>query len=196
MAEWFQSRTLQTAPAKEPITLADAKEHLGVYHDAHDTRIARNLTTARQYVEIASERRFITQTWDFKRYGFWGSAIVPIPYPPLQSLTITYLDSDGVSQTVDSSNYTVDTDSTPGRLYLSETGTWPTTQGVENDVTVRAVVGYGDDPDDVDARVRDCILMLLYAMYEQDSPVVTGTIVTRVPTFDWLLQSIRVPEAE
>lgn len=194
MGAW-QSRTLQTAPAKEPVTLAEVKEYVGVYHTDHDTRLTRQMVTARKYVERWTERRFITQTWDFKRRGFWGGSLMWIPYPPLQSITsITYLDSDGASKTVDSANYTVDTDSIPGRVYLTETGTWPTPQGVENDVTVRAVVGYGDDASDVEEAARDCILQLVYALYEQDSPVVTGTIVSRIPTFEWLMQSLRVPE--
>ena len=54
---------LTTAPAMEPLSLAEVKAHLRVDHDHEDTLIAETLKAARQYVEFASGQRLITQAW-------------------------------------------------------------------------------------------------------------------------------------
>ena len=56
---------LVTAPAAEPVTLAEIKEHLRVDSDLEDALISALITAARQWAETYQGRAYITQTWNF-----------------------------------------------------------------------------------------------------------------------------------
>lgn len=142
---------LVTAPAVEPVTLAEAKSHLRLDPDGTDENalIADLIRAARENVENFTHRAIIAQTWDLKLDGFPGGPIC-LPFPPLLSVTsITYLDGAGVSQTWASSNYIVDKPSGPfaqaGRIYPAYGVVYPTTRGQVNAVAVRFVAGYHAD---------------------------------------------------
>jgi uncharacterized phiE125 gp8 family phage protein len=54
---------LLTAPAAEPLSLAEAKAFLRVEHDDDDGVIAALIAGARLYVEGQTRRALLTQTW-------------------------------------------------------------------------------------------------------------------------------------
>ena len=67
-----------------------------------------------------------------------------VPRPPFSSLTtLQYVDSNGDTQNVTASDYTVDSSAEPARIYEAYNKTWPTTQVIRNAVTVTYVAGYG-----------------------------------------------------
>ena len=115
----------------------------------------------------------MTQTWDF-RYPWFMDTRRPliIPKAPLQSVTnITYLDEDGISQTLGSSNYSVRTFAgyAAGRGYV-ELNDDVSLPSVYTDaimpVTVRAVCGYGAAAD-VPEGLKMAIYLMLGDLYEQ-----------------------------
>jgi hypothetical protein len=57
------STKLVTPPVIEPVTLAQAKQHLRVDFPEDDTLISMYITAARQYCEKATGRAFYNQTW-------------------------------------------------------------------------------------------------------------------------------------
>jgi uncharacterized phiE125 gp8 family phage protein len=136
---------VNTAATDEPLTLDEIKEHLRVTHNEEDNRIAGLGVAARQAVEYFTRRQLMKATYDFTRRE-WpdGSEVVEIPKPPLQSLTVTYIDSDGNSQTLATTVYTVDTASEPGRFFLAKDQSWPDLEGAPNvqEITITAVCGY------------------------------------------------------
>lgn len=142
--------SLVTGPTDEPVSLADVKEHLRISHTQDDAQILALIQPARQYCESFTQRAFMTQTWSKKfDYGFPCSPI-RLPKAPLLSSTppvVTYLDSNGDSQTWASSNYTVDYPSGPhaerGRIRVNYGVSYPTTRAIENAVTIQFVCGYG-----------------------------------------------------
>lgn len=94
---------LVMAPSIEPVSLAEAKAHLRVEVNDENSLIQTLITAARQYVETATRRALLQQTWDDKLDAFPCGAIV-LPLSPVTSVTsITYLDTAGVSQTWSSS---------------------------------------------------------------------------------------------
>ncbi len=100
---------LLTAPTEEPITLDEAKLHLRVEIDDDDTLILGMIKAAREYAEVVTHRRLITQTWRYY-LDSWpeDKDYIEMPFPPLQSISsITYTDCDGVVYT-----WSVATDST------------------------------------------------------------------------------------
>ena len=157
----------------EPLTLTEAKLYLRVDQSTEDNLISGMVVAARQWVETYTRRALVTQTWDFRYESFMDTRQpLILPKAPLQSVTsITYLDEDGVSQTLASSNYSVRTLSgaTAGRGYieLNDDVSLPSlyTDALAP-VTVRAVCGYG-----AAAAVPDGIKMAIYLMlgdlYEQ-----------------------------
>lgn len=168
---------LVTAPVKEPVSLAEIKDHLRVDGTDDDAGLYAYRTAARRMLESMTSRAWISQTWDWKLNAFPGNgAPLVLPLPPLQSVTsVTYIDEAGASQTWASSNYTVDTpDDERGSIHTNYNVTRPTTRDVVNAVTVRFVAGYGDDPADVPEPLRVALLMMVGHMYEHREPVAVG----------------------
>lgn len=191
--QWSISQV--TAPAAEPVDRdADdgVKKHLRVTHTADDDYITALITVAREQVEALVNRALITQTWDLTLNAFPLGRYIPIPRPPLQSVTsISYIDEDGVSNTFDSNNYFVDTSSEPGRIVLNTAADWPSESlRPAAAVTVRYVSGYGSSGSDVPARIKQAILMLIGHLYENREPVNIGNIVTEIPL---TVKSLLVP---
>ncbi len=159
------SLKLVTAPADEPVTLIEAKDHLKEETTANDAIISDAIVDARQWAEEYTGRQFVTATWDWFLDGFCPSFSVPLP--PLQSVTsVKYLDTAGAEQTLDAATYRVDAVSEPGRIALDYGKSWPSTHPVINAVTVRFVAGYGAAAA-VPEPIRQAILILLGELYEQ-----------------------------
>jgi len=174
---------LVTAPAVEPVTLAEAKAHLRVDITDDDTLISSLITSARQYIERAIRRALVTQTWRASIDEFPASGEIVLPKPPLQSVTsIQYTDINDSTSTIASSTYTVDTDSEPGRIVLKYGQSWPSTSLANtNPVQVTFVAGYGAAAD-VPAHFKQAILLLAGHWYEnREAIAVTGAIPKEMP---------------
>ena len=172
-----------TAPALEPFLTADAKSHLRVDLSDDDTLIDNLILAARNRLEVDTGRALITQTWDMFMDKFPdNNGAIQVPKPPLQSVTsLKYIDTDGVEQTWDSSNYRVDTDSEPGRITPAYNVSWPTPRSVTNAVTIRYICGYGDATTDIERALLQAMLMLIGHWYENREAVIAGVAVNSVP---------------
>lgn len=172
--------TLTSAPAAEPVSTAEAKTHMRVETSDDDTYIGTLITAARRYCEAVQKRAFITQTW--KLYLDRFPSVIRVPKPPLQSVSsIAYLDTNGDSQTLSSSVYTVDTDSEPGLIYEGYNQQWPATRDVEKAITVTFLAGYGDASTDVPAEVIHAIKLMVGHWYEHREAVADGVTPAMVP---------------
>ncbi|PQV50975.1 head-tail connector protein [Paraburkholderia sp. BL21I4N1] len=124
---------------------------------------------------------------------FRGSKI-DIPFPRLQSVdAVKYIDTSGVTRTLDPSAYVVDPISEPGVL-TPATGTyWPDTQNTTNAVQISFTAGYGDAVD-VPAGIKSWILLRVGALYENREEVSVATRVTvqELPYVDTLLDPYRI----
>lgn len=191
--------SLVTAPAREPIDLASAKVHLRVDTDDENTLIDGLIKSAREYVESATGRALLTQTWDLKLDGFWCGAL-ELPKAPVSAITsITYLDMNGASQTWASANYLTDLPAGPkaskARITTAYAVVAPSTYDVMNAVTVRFVCGYGSSGDRVPAALRQAMLLLIGHWYQAREAVVVGVGIggVTVPlTVDQLLWPYKV----
>lgn len=191
---------LVTAPSVEPLTLTEAKLYLRVDQSTEDNLISGMVVAARQWVETYTRRALVTQTWDFRYEAFMDTRQpLILPKAPLQSVTsITYLDEDGVSQTLASSNYSVRTLSgaTAGRGYieLNDDVSLPSlyTDALAP-VTVRAVCGYG-----AAASVPDGVKMAIYLMlgdlYEQRQETMMSVSSKTKTTIERLLGPYRLEQ--
>lgn len=181
------SLTKITAPAKPLLPLNEIKAaiRLGDDDTDEDALLAGYIEAATAHVDGADGvlgRALLTQTWDLKADRFPAGSAIRMPLPPLQSVTsISYIDTDGVTQIWAASNYDVDTNSTPGRILPAFGAVYPTTRAVMNAVTVRFVAGYGDDVDDVPETVRLAATELVSHWFENREPVVNGTVAAEMP---------------
>ena len=187
---WALTET--SAPSTEPLTTAEAKQHFRVDHDEEDSLIDRCVTTARQQVESFTRRALINTTFTLKLDAF-PHQIRP-PRSPLSSVSsVTYLDTNGDSQTLSTDVYGVDTDTEPGRIYLKYNQVWPDTREIENAVTVTFVAGYGSATTSIPTNLLSAVALLAAHYYEFREPVIAGAIPTVVPMgIDRLLWPFRV----
>lgn len=155
------SKVLVTGPAREPISLAEAKLHLRVDGSFDDILIASLITTAREWIEQATNRRFVQQTWDF----FWGQfpGVPPyrdadeiiFPLSPVTAVTqFAFTQSDGTAvnwtpvganllNQFNALNAHVDANTTPQRVRLAYSCVWPSqVLQTANAVRIRCTVGY------------------------------------------------------
>ena len=130
------------APTEEPITLAEAKAHLRVEHNADDVLITALIVAARQAAESHTGRALVSQQWRLTLEDWQDS--IELPNPPLISVeAITYLDSLAVRQTLASSVYQVITDTLVGSVQLAYDGAWPAIRAIPGSIRVDYTAGYG-----------------------------------------------------
>lgn len=171
----FDNCKLITAATEEPLTLAEAKEHLRVTHSAEDASIQSWLIAARGYVEDESGRALIESTWDLYLDEFPYCDEIKIPKGRLKSITsLKYFDLDGIETVWPASNYNVDTVREPGRLSLARYVNWPsTTLQPTNAVVIRFVAGYPDAAS-VPAGLKSAMKLLISHWYINREAVVVG----------------------
>ena len=175
---WSLKRTVE--PAVEPVSVAEAKVHLRVDHTDDDALIAALISAAREWVESATRRSLITQTWRYRLSELPSCDYIELPRPPLLAVSsFVYVDSAGSNTTWSTSNYSVLTDAEPGRVAVAYGVTWPSIREQEAAVTVTYTAGYGATPSLVPAPLRQAIMLLvghLYANREATSAVKVETV--------------------
>ena len=148
---------LVSGPAAEPITTSGVKENSRITASGDDALIAVLIPAAREHMENITGRALITQTYEWYLDRF--PQTIKLPKPPLQSVSsITYVDVDGVEQTLATSVYTVDTDNTEGLIYEKYDQSWPSTRDVEKAIKITFVCGYGNTATSVPAPLKQALL--------------------------------------
>ncbi len=175
------SSILLSAPAAEPITLAEAKTYLRIDHDDEDGEIAALIAGARAHVENATRRALITQSWRISR-DTWpvDGRLVLMPAPVQQLTAARIVRLDNSAQAIDVSAFTLDRAAAPAILGFCP-GALPISDrpvaGIELDFTA----GYGDAADDVPAPLRQAIRLLLAHWYENRGLAAIGHEATPLP---------------
>lgn len=178
-------------PSVEPITVAEAKLFMRETQSDQDAVISAMITAARIHAENVTRRAFVRRKLDLLLPEFPCSGEIEIPKPPLQYIEyIKYIDTSGVLQTVDASEYQVDTDSAPGRVKPAYNEAWEETRNDYNAVQIRYVAGYAEsgspsDQTTLTANIPKPIIQWMKVrvaqMYEHREEVVAGTIVSPLP---------------
>lgn len=157
-----------TAPSVEPLSLADAKEHLPITGTDDDSRVTDLIPVATRKVEGDAGRQCITASWTWELPWFPNASVFAVPRPPLQSVTsIKYIDTGGTLQTLSADVYEVGTTSSPGVIALKYQQSWPSTRGVINAVSIIFVAGYGDAATDVPVALVHAIKLMVGHLNEQ-----------------------------
>lgn len=173
-----------TAPAEEPLTLAEIKAHLRIDIDTEDDLVSAYLTAARAYYESAIWRALVTQTLGVQMMQWPGQDHIVLRRPPLQSVTsIAYTDSQGNSNTFAASSYNVFANGDVGAIWLKDGQSWPsTTLQPGPSILITYVAGYGD-AEDVPDLDKQAIRLLTGHFYENRENVVAiqGITIAELP---------------
>jgi uncharacterized phiE125 gp8 family phage protein len=174
------SSILLTAPAIEPVSLAEAKAYLRVEHNDDDELIGALIAGSRIHVEAQTRRALITQSWRISADCWPEDGRLTVVPGPLQQLTAARVyDFEGLAHDVDVQAFVSDKGASvlafapwavpaPGRVVA----------GIELNVTV----GYGDAAIDVPEPLRQAIRLLTAHWYENRGLVTTGVNHSPLPS--------------
>ena len=126
-------------------TLENVKSYMQITDTSQDNVLAIYLNAACASAEHETGRRFLTQLWEAVYDGF-PAVEIRLDNPPVTDIvSLKYLDADGVQQTIDPANYTLDADTLPGFVLPVAGYSWPATIDSANAVRVRFTCGYVAD---------------------------------------------------
>lgn len=174
------SLSVVTPAAVEPVTLAELKDQIRKTTNDQDAYLGTLIKSARAYVQNQTQRVLINTTYDWFLDSFphWFA----LPKSPVSTLSsIKYIDTDGVTQTVATTEYVVDKNSNPCRVVLEYGKSWPTPKTIINAVTVRFVAGYGAAPSAVPDDLRIAILQIAAHWYEHSESTIEIAKLTDTP---------------
>ena len=164
---------LLAGPAEEPVSLVEAKAFLKVDDSAEDALITTLSGAARLHIEGVTGRALLAQSWRVVLDGWPDNRQVKLPVVPFMALTeISAYDAAGAAHELPLAQFM----SEPDRLLLpADVAGMPVLrerQGLEIDY----VAGFGTEPADVPADIRQALLLLVGYWFEhRDAVIVAGS---------------------
>lgn len=170
---------ITTPPASSPVTLSIFKQHINITHSLTDALLQMYLDAATQFAEKYTARYLITRTFStfrdffpapYQNEGYYPYGRVPtgsttlipstignvgfeIRRSPLQAVSsITYVDNQGMTQTVDPTTYYATRETDYSEVLLVQDQTWPedSNNRLQN-IEISFTCGMGDTEADIDA---------------------------------------------
>jgi len=184
---------LLSGPAAEPVTLDEAKAFLRLDTTDEDALVTSLITAARLHIEGISGRALLTQSWRTVLDCWPPGGVLTLPVGPLLSLTaVTAYDAGGNGTSLATDDVLVAANAAPPQLFVppgfGSAVILRDRQGVEIDYAA----GYGDDPADVPAPLRQAMLILVGYWFEnRDSVIIAGAGSIIPDGFDLLVAPYR-----
>lgn len=107
-----------------------------------DALVTALITVAREAVENFTELTVAVNTFQMKLDYFQDLQIDLGTFPVNSITSITYVDTNGATVTMPSSDYVLDTFSKPAQITLAYDKTWPAVRNQPNAVTVTFQAGF------------------------------------------------------
>lgn len=143
------SLKITSGPSAEPITLARAKEQCRIDHDEEDVTISGLISAVRRKLEEDTERCVCLSTsaetcvLKLDEFPCRNRGLIELYRSPILAVSsLTYYDGNNTLQTLSTSAYDVDVNSSPGRIYPAYGYVWPETYCRPEAVTVTFTGGY------------------------------------------------------
>lgn len=134
------------APAVLPVSLAEAKLHLGYDAADRDAEITAFLAAAVDRLDGWSGllgRCLVEQTWRQDLPAFPDSDTIRLPFPNVSAATVKYSDATGAEQTFASSLWSLHEAAGGSVVVLAAGATWPVTDDRPDAVRITLTAGYG-----------------------------------------------------
>jgi uncharacterized phiE125 gp8 family phage protein len=176
---------LLAGPAEEPVSLGEAKAFLKIDDAAEDGLITTLISAARLHVEGVTGKALIAQTWRVV-LDFWPeNRVVRLPVTPFRNLVeISAVDEAGVTHPIELAQFL----SEPERLLLPAAVAGMPALQERQGIEIDYVAGFGSEPADVPADIRQALLVLVAYWYEHRDAVIVAGSGAVVPTgFDRLV---------
>lgn len=174
---------LVTPPTTPVVSLAEAKNHLRVFHSDDDAYIDALVSAAVGLIDGADGwlgRAISAQTWEYSvdrfpcsdAYGHAGR--IHIPLAPLTSITsVKYTGSNGVEADVAGYRAFGIGSTQPGYLLPAVASSWPSTICEPESVRIIFVAGYEDVPQGI----KHAILLMVGSWFENREDIGDGKMV-------------------
>lgn len=156
-ADWTVRRT--SNPGELAVSVADLKDHLNLAQGdtTHDDKLETYIYAATERVEKdTGGRQIITATYSYSADGFHDC--IKLPIRPITSVSsVTYVDTDGVTQTLDQSDWVFDESRREVRPSLGNE--FPCTYVDPSAITVEFAAGYGTDESNIPRLLKAAIML-------------------------------------
>lgn len=127
------------------VALADVKTHLRITHSSEDDYLEALIDGATTWIERKTRHKITTSTQT--DYFNCLTDKLELSWTPIQSLdSITYIDTDGNTQTLSSDLYELDDHYSKAIVRRAYNATYPSTRGHYNDICVTYTAGYTTVP--------------------------------------------------
>lgn len=136
-------------PTQEPVTVEAVKTYLRVDNEEENGTLENLVKAAREAVEQYTLRAFLRQTWELILER--PSRYIYLPRPPIIEIEEVVAGGKPLE---------------PGQYELLAKELLVLKAVPGNELRVRYVAGYGDDPNEVPVAIRQAIMMLVGHMYE------------------------------
>ena len=146
-----------TAPAVQPLSLAEVKLFLRIEHALEDALLATLIAAACEAAEAATGRSLITQSQRV-RIGGDHYGVITLPRGPIQTIQTVASVLDGASTTLDPEHY---------RLHAARGLVQLLSTPAADEIVITYVAGYGDEAADVPSLIRQGMLQHVAKLYEQ-----------------------------
>lgn len=164
---------LHISEVAEPVSLDDAKAHLGVYHDDDDALICALIRAAREWVENHTGQVLVQRSFTDRRDDF-GDYIEIRRQPVIEVTEVGYTDDSGVAQTY--ADFLAQVERSPARVHPALNGSWPSTWSLGG-ISVTYVAGYEEGL--APASLVAAIKLMIGHLYANREAVAAG--ITEVP---------------
>lgn len=195
--------TVVSAPAVEPVTLAEMWTHLRLTPTgspeatSEDDLIEAAVTAARVQCEETCGRALITTSLQLWLSRWPRGRTIRIPRAPLLAVSaVAYTDQAGDAQTLSSALYAVEAPAGPtagpGEVILADGQSWPSLALVRWPVKIAFTAGYGAAATAVPAGIRSWIKLAAANLYQHRETQVIGASSVSLGFVDKLLSAYLV----
>ena len=182
---------LVTAPTTLAVPPEAAMRHVRSTDQSEAPDVEELSKAAQRLIETRMDRALTEHTYRLSLDAF--PTFIQLPRSPLIAIVdITYVDVDGVTQTMGVDEYHVDADAEPAVIEPAYGEEWPETRAIAGAVKVRYRCGHTDTRP-APPQGAQAIKLVVGHWYENREAVVTGTISTEVDmAVDALIGSCRI----
>lgn len=178
--------TVRTPPGALPISVEQAQRQahgvlLGFDDPELDLWESIWIPSVVAEAETFQSRSYITTAYRLTIDWRFPDAIC-LPRAPVQSVdAVSYVDCDGVNQTLDSADYQFDLGAEPVYIRPAYNKCWPSVRNQLAAIQVDFTAGYGDVAADVPANIRNALLIMAASRYEHREDIVVGASPAKMP---------------
>lgn len=169
---WIPSSIVTSAPTVDPVSVQEAADYLRIDDTDSNSVLVRLIKTATRAVENLVGAAIITQQRKFFCSSFDDFAAVPL-WPVSAIVSIKYLDSSGVEQTLSSSVYELVSLGSETAIRLQPQQSWPSVYWAPDAIRVVLTAGAASAAA-ADETLRMAVLIVLGHWYDNREQV--GTI--------------------